>query len=37
MLVNQNMFEGIRLYGDDEIIFVDETWDEAPQGSWSDV
>ena len=37
MLVYQNMFEGIRLIGDDELVFDITIWDEKPQGSWSDV
>ena len=31
------MFEGIRLYGDDDLIFLSETWDELAKGTWSDV
>ena len=36
MRIHANMFEGIQLIGDDELVFVNTEWDEKPQGSWSD-
>ena len=30
MRIHANMFEGIQLIGDDELVFVNTEWDEKP-------